>query len=272
MISSRVKTGILLMILAVAAMLTSCSEVSKGGRLMPATDKVSADEWKIISQKRILFGHQSVGNNILSGVKTLAGEAGVNLNIMDLRNARPGYGIIHFNIGQNGDPRSKIKDFADTLKSGAAGGADIALMKLCYVDIKRDTDAKKLAEDYINSFESLGSQFPKTVFVAVTVPLMTVQSGPKAFVKRLLGRELDGYAENFSRQEFNTILRDSCGRQGRLFDLARYEAGGAGSHNFKGQLIEVMNPAMSNDGGHLNSVGERIVATKLVKFLAASHL
>ena len=270
MISSKAKTVTLLVTLVVSTMLTSCSDVKKGEHVMPATDNVSADEWKVISQKRILFGHQSVGNNILSGVKTLADGAGVNLKIMESRNAPSEFGITHFKIGKNEDPQSKIKDFADTLSSGAAQGADIALMKLCYIDIQGDTDAKKLAADYISSLERLRLQYPKTVFIAVTTPIKTVQDGPKAWLKRLLGRDPGGYADNFRRQEFNTVLRKSEGLKGRLFDVAKFEAEGAGSHNYKGQPLEVLNPEMSNDGGHLNAKGEQYVAAKLLKMIAAS--
>jgi len=142
-------------------------------------------------------------------------------------------------------------------------------MKLCYIDIKSDTDAKRLAEEYASSLDRLSQQHPKTVFIAVTVPIRTVQDGPKAWLKGLLGREIGGYAENFRRQEFNTILRNSNGLKGRLFDLAKIESEGAGSHSFRGQPLEVLNPSISSDGGHLNFAGERHVAAKFLKFISA---
>lgn len=260
----------LLVALVVATMLTSCSETKKGGRLMPATDKVSADEWKIITQKRILFGHQSVGNNILSGVNKLAVQDGVSLKVIESRSVLTESGINHFTIGKNEDSQSKIKDFEDTMRGGAVKGADLALMKLCYVDIKGDTDVKKLAESYISALDRLSQQFPQTVFIAVTSPLKTVQSGPKAWLKRLLGRAPGEYADNFRRQEFNNILRSRYTGKSQLFDLAKFEAEGAGSHQYQGQPLDVLNPAITNDGGHLNSQGEQYVAAKLLKFIAAS--
>lgn len=237
---------------------------------MPTIDQVNANELQVITQNRILFGHQSVGNNILSGVQSLASQAGVSLKVMESRSAATAPSITHFKIGKNEDPESKIKDFADTLRSGAVQGADIALMKLCYVDINGSTDVQKLAESYISSLTSLSKQFPQTVFIAVTTPLTTVQSGPKAWLKGLLRREPSGYADNFRRQEFNNILRNSYGQQGRLFDLAKFEAEGAGSYQYKGRQLEVLNSAMTHDGGHLNAFGERVVAAKLLKFIAAN--
>lgn len=269
MISRIVKTGALLVVLVFSAILSSCSDVKKGEPLMPVPDQVTAAEWKVINQKRILFGHQSVGNNILSGVKSLADAAGVSLKITESRGALTDSGITHFKVGRNEDPRSKIKDFADTLNGGGAEGADVALMKLCYIDINASTDVKKLAEDYSATLDSLSQQHPKTVFIAVTAPLRTVQSGPKAWLKGLMGRKPGGYIDNSRRQEFNALLRGSYARQGRLFDLAKFEAEGAGSHQYQGQPLEVLNPSLSDDGGHLNAQGQLYVATRLLKFIAA---
>jgi hypothetical protein len=265
---SIVKSGALLALLVTATTLPACNKTNKEEGSKIAMDQINANEWQAVTQKRIIFGHQSVGNNILSGIKSLADQAGVNLKIIESRSAATELGITHFKIGRNEDPQSKLKDFMDTLKSGTAQGADIAFMKLCYVDINSSTDVKKLADEYRSSLDSLSTQFPHTVFIAVTSPLTTLQSGPKAWIKRLMGREPNGYSENFRRQEFNNILRSIYGRQGRLFDLAKLEAEGAGFQQYQGQPLEVLNSAMSNDGGHLNAIGAQFVAAKLVRFIA----
>ena len=235
---------------------------------MPATNQVSSAEWQVITKKRILFGHQSVGNNILTGVRSLASQAGVNLKIIESRSVGTDFGISHFSVGRNEDPLSKINDFSDTLKSGAFKGLDVALMKLCYIDINADTDVRKLAEEYQYSLENLSKQFPHTVFIAVTAPIRTVQRGPKAWLKKIFGRMPGGYAENIRRQEYNDILRHNCGQLVRLFDLAMVEAEGAGNCEFQGKSLEVLNPLMSDDGGHLNAHGQHYVAAKLLKFIA----
>jgi hypothetical protein len=238
---------------------------------MPMTqrDQVSDEEWMVLVHRHIIFGHQSVGNNILSGVRTLAKQAGVNLPVTESRNSGHSPGITHFEVGRNKDPLSKIKDFVSVIEGGAVQETDIALMKLCYIDFDSRTNAKKLAEEYCSSLDRLSQEFPRISFIAVTTPLTTVQSGPKAWVKQLLGRTLSGYAENARRQEFNDYLRTHYNWQGRLFDLAKIEADGAGNCQFQGCPLEILNPALTDDGGHLNSLGEQYVAAKFLKFIAA---
>jgi len=244
--------------------------VEKG--FMIQRELVSGGEWRVLLKRHVVFGHQSVGNNILSGVRTLAGQAGVNLPVTESRISGTGHGITHFKIGRNTDPLSKIKDFAAAMEGGAAPGADIALIKLCYIDFDGRTDVKSVADEYSSSLDRLSRQFPGITFVAVTTPLTTIQGGPKAWVKQLLRRAPSGYAENAQRQEFNDYLRARYVRQGRLFDLARIEAGGAPGCQFQGRPGEMLNPALTYDGGHLNSQGEQVVAAKFLKFIAALSL
>ena len=78
-----------------------------------------------------------------------------------------------------------------------------------------------------------------------------------------------GYADNSRRQEFNEILRTRYSQEGRLFDLAKIEAQGAGAYEYQGRPIEVLNPALTYDDGHLNTQGELIVASRLIKYLAS---
>ncbi len=264
-LSSTTKTLIYLFLpLSLVIFLAACGDSKEGEIVTMATHSITAAEWQAVAKRRIVFGHQSVGANILSGVQYLAKEAGVPLKVTESRISAKDTGITHFSIGRNGDPLSKINDFADVIKSGLS--PDIALMKLCYVDIVSSTNAKKLAQDYIASLDSLCRRFPQTVFVAVTTPLTTVQSGPKAWIKKLLGRS-NGLAENFRRQEFNNILRSSYESKGRLFDLAKLEAEGAGNYAFEGQPVDVLNPVITSDGGHLNDRGAQTVAAALLKFI-----
>lgn len=258
------------LILTTLTTLIACSELKNGECTMPPIDHISATEWQSLKQMRIVFGHQSVGYNILSGVETLAHGAGVSFKIVESRNAPSEFGIAHFRIGKNGDPQLKIKDFAAMLEGGSVQGMDVALMKLCYVDINANTDIRKLADEYSTTLDRLSKHFPKTTFIGVTAPLTTVQSGFKAWLKGLMGKAPGGYVENFRRQQFNTIMRSRYGHQGRLFDLAKFEAEGAGSYQYKGQPIETLNLIMSDDGGHLNSQGQQYVASKLLKLLASA--
>jgi lysophospholipase L1-like esterase len=225
---------------------------------MPVDSPPTAAQWQAFAARRIVFGHQSVGRNILGGVATLAAGAGVALPITETRDGATAPGIAHFGVGANGDPLGKIRDFAAVMDGPAGAGADIALLKLCYIDFSGTADPAMLAAAYGDTLAHLQQRHPATAFVAVTAPLTTVQTGPKALVKKLLGRAPDGRVENTRREAFNAVLRARFGAEGRLFDLAALESGGG----------DALNAALTSDGGHLNDAGARLVAERFVAFLA----
>lgn len=222
-------------------------------------------DWVQVSELRVVFGHQSVGNNIISGIERLAARDGVRMDIRQRRQGPALPGINHFPIGKNGDPASKIRDFAAAVDAGVAHGADVALMKLCYVDFEPATDARQVANDYIASLDALARRHPATCFVAVTAPLVARQSGPKAWIKRLIAMVHPGYVENARRTEFNLLLRQRYGAEGRLFDLARVESGPSGD----GQRVEALSPQLTSDGGHLNEFGQMLAAGALLRLLGS---
>ena len=133
-----------------------------------------------------------------------------------------------------------------------------------------DTDAKQIASAYVQAVEDLQKRHPQTAFVAVTTPLTTIQTGPKAWVKRALGKTPAGYVENARRDEFNAVLRQKFAAN-RLFDVARLEAQGGAQpvlFDYEGRTLEALDPALTSDGGHLNDAGKRVVGSAFVKFLA----
>jgi lysophospholipase L1-like esterase len=235
--------------------------------LAPAT----RNEVTAAATKRVIFAHQSVGGDILAGVNAVSAGAGVPLNVVETRIApETGGGIYHFKVGVNGDPLGKIREYHDALAQTPLTGVDVALVKLCYIDFNRGTDAAQIAAAYVQAIEDLQSRHPQTRFVAVTTPLTTIQTGPKAWVKGLMGKAPAGYAENAKREEFNAVLRQKFGA-GRLFDVAKFESqGGAGPvmYNYQGRSYEALDPALTSDGGHLNDAGKRAVGSAFVKFLA----
>jgi hypothetical protein len=270
--ATMLKIIVATILLAPLATLVACEDNNKRIMHMIEKDALRAEDWQILGQRRIVFGHQSVGTNMLSGVAELAKQSGVNLPVTVLQNTTVTPGISHFKIGQNDDPYSKTKDFERAFDSGMAKDADIALMKLCYIDFKNNTDAMKLASDYSESLERLRKKYPNTIFIAVTTPLTTVQGGPKAVIKRLLGKTPSGYSENARRKEFNDYLRERYNKTGLLFDLAKLENNGAGPYTYKDRPIEVLNPALTDDGGHLNSAGQQYIAAAFLKFLTTVSL
>lgn len=230
--------------------------------------RLNEAQWQSVLHKRILFGHQSVGEGILAGLAALADEAGVSLAMQEGSGGTGAPGITHFRIGTNGDPASKMKAFAEVVE-GSGGAADVAMMKLCFVDFDSRTDAVTVARTYCSTLERLSRACPRTIFLAVTAPLTTVQLGPKAWLKGLLGRAPSGYAENLRRQQFNTVVRDTYGRRGLLFDLAKIESRVAGDVQYEGTSLEVLAPELTYDGGHLNTRGQRVAAESLLTLLSS---
>jgi hypothetical protein len=257
--------------LGIAAIgLAACSDPSTTSEVA-AVQAISRADLEAAASKRVVFAHQSVGNDILDGVRALAGREGVSFNIVETRSApATGGGIFHFKVGENGAPERKLQDYMRTFEQAGGAGADIALVKLCYIDFSPDTDPVKLASDYIDTVKALQGRYSQTRFVAVTAPLTTVQTGPKAMIKKLLGRSPGGYAENAVRQQFNDELRRQF-PAGSLFDLAKLEADAGGSEHsveVDGRRVQALQPAITSDGGHLNDNGKLLVASSFVEFLS----
>lgn len=231
-------------------------------------------ELERIAQRRILFGHQSVGENLLDGIRHLSVMAGVPLRVVETATAN---GVApatfgHTRVSRNGDPFLKLESFENAFGQHPSG-IDIALVKFCYVDVKGDTDANALFTRYRSSIDRLRANNPGTVFVHVTVPLTRVSDGLKVRAKRLFGRAPEEAMENLRREEYNAQLRRTYGGREPVFDLARIESttpdGAVATVKWNGSVAPVMVPAYTDDGGHLNSIGRLRAARELVSVLAA---
>jgi hypothetical protein len=216
-----------------------------------AYNKPTLAEWERFKQMHILFGHQSVGANLIAGARALAQEQSIDLPIADNVLTESDAVIRQFFIGANGNPTSKLDAFRAALQQGAGLHMDVAQMKFCFIDFTRDVDPKALATTYIEQTAALSAQYPHIVFIATTSPLTTIQTGPKAWLKRLLGRSPAGYSENLRRYEFNQVLRKHYGNSPLLFDLAALESlQGQSSFVVDNKTVEALAPVLSSDGGH----------------------
>ncbi len=231
-----------------------------------------------LAQKRIYFGHQSVGYDIVEGLAALGRERpDLRLEIVEARSpdALRGPAFAHSPNGRNREPFSKISDFADTLERGGLGArTDIALFKFCYVDFRPGTDVEKVFGEYRSTMARLRRTFPRVKFVHVTSPLTVVQSGPKAFVKRLLGRMPYGAEANIVRERFNALMRAEYAGREPLFDLAAVESTRAGGRaaifEDGGTSYRALAGEYASDGEHLNALGARRAAAHLLETLAAA--
>lgn len=232
---------------------------------------------KIIKDSRILFAHKSVGNNILSGLKMLSGETGIELNVKNIDNEPMGNKSIfaHSVGGKNVYPKTKIDSFTSKLKElDNELVPEVAFMKLCYVDIKPDTDVNELFGYYKEKIESLKKEKSGITFVHLTVPLVsksdTLKDKIKDTIKGLLGMTVWERDSNIKRNEYNKLIKNSFAKES-IFDIAKIEStrtdGSREQFKNDGKLYYRMSPEYTTDGGHLNKLGQQVVSTEMVKFL-----
>ena len=231
--------------------------------------------WETVARKTIFFGHQSVGNNIIDGLRMVAKQNQFQaLNIIETRNGNDitGFMFAHSKVGRNKHPGSKIEDFAKIVRGGMGKRIDVALLKLCYVDIDGNTDTDELFQKYHSTLKHLQKSYPQMKFLAATVPLTTLQTGWKAWVKRILGRSPAGYRENIKRNKFNELARTAYAKRGLLFDIAKVEStlpdGSRSTYTVNNTRYLHLYSGYTSDGGHLNAVGKQRVAENLIQVLA----
>lgn len=229
-----------------------------------------------VSGHRLYFGHQSVGFNILSGIHSWEEETGVRLGIdesRDLANTDTA-SLVHFKVGNNGDPRSKIDDFVSLVDSIPGDSASAVFFKLCYVDIMADTDVDDLFDYYKERMYFLKESYPHCQIILFTVPVTRAQRGWKKIAKKILGRELYGVEENIKRHEFNQRMLNEMNDDFPVFDLAGVETtlpdGSTYTYKYKGNEYPAMPGFYTVDIGHLNEYGARYVSYNLLAFLAVT--
>ena len=254
--------------------LTSCSENNNinNQNNMDKIKSINQKVWNQLSQQKIYFGHQSVGYNMVDGMEVVLKEnTNIKLNIKKGNNLdlfkNPVFA--HDNNGSNGDPKLKIDDFYNTVQK-IGSSIDIAGFKLCYVDVEKGTDVNDLFSYYKKRMKEVSLNHPDLTLIYYTVPLKLLQSGPKGFIKKILGKDI-GLEDNMARNEFNDLLRKEY--QGQvIFDLAEFEStfpnGKRLFSEVDGKKVYTMVPTYTNDGGHLSKSGKKKIGKEYLYFLA----
>ncbi len=219
------------------------------------------------------FGHQSVGANLMNGLAALGRG---RLNIVEGATPQKCKGPVfaHFRVGQNGDPLSKIRDFASVMNAGMGECIDVAFFKLCYVDITALTDVDDLFDAYRNVMDSLVQAYPAVTFLHVTAPLRRIDD---RFLNRIRVKcgvvDLERKGQRI-RHTYNQLLRSRYGASGRLFDLAAEEAtnmdGSSAVFQYFGQPIPNLVSEYTDDGGHLNKPAAERIACRLLDFVSSA--
>ena len=210
-----------------------------------------------------LFGHQSVGMDILRAIRSLSASAPV-FELAASAHPPSGPGLFHFKTGHNGDPVSKIDEFAGHILAHPTA-YDAAAVKLCYADINRFTDTTSVFDHYLATVKKIATAAPDLHIIHVTVPLRAVRPGLRSRIRLAVGSEVAGLEDNLRRQDYNLLLRTTFTDRVRLYDLAEVEAtmpdGNVCSFRYKSTHVHCLYPGFARDGGHLNEAGSRAAAS-----------
>jgi len=271
MFTKVVRSGVLFLLLIVAS---ACGRKNLESTALASAPVLSDQERTSLATKKIFFGHQSVGSNIVQGIRDVMSEdPRLKLTIVKSPNPQsistPAF--VEFEIGKNGDPQSKNEAFAAILDKGIGTQGGIVMYKYCYVDIDSSTDIQRMFENYRKEISTLKGKYPSLKIVHITIPLTTVEPTAKAWVKSILGKTT-AQDVNVKRNEFNNLLRTTYAGTDPIFDLAEVESthsDGSRSYFTRGaEKIYTLAPEFTTDGGHLNEAGRRAAAELLLQVLA----
>ena len=224
----------------------------------------------VISQSNIYFGHKSVGQNIIAGMNKIIKVTGQNgLKIEELSDSikyNQNY-FLHSNIGENGYPKGKFREFSKIVNDLERKNLDIAMMKLCFVDITEKTDISDIFQSYTAMIDSLRNKYPALVIIHFTVPL---KSEPDWInnLKNIIKRRTDNdVKDNLARNKYNELLLKKYSNED-IFDIANIEST---YPDGKREIVTVDDKQCYSliknytyDGGHLNEKGQELVAEKLI--------
>ena len=210
----------------------------------------------------------------MSGIAQWEEETGVRINKVESRDftSTGSASLVHFRVGQNGDPKSKIDDFVSLMKTIPEDTTSAAFFKFCYVDVTAGTDVDQVFEYYKEKMQALKEAHPGCNLILLTVPLTAKQTGLKAAAKKILGRKVAGQEDNVKRSVFNQRMLNELADDFPVFDLAAVEStlpdGTKKTFTFEKREYPSMPGIYTSDGGHLNDYGAKVVSYNLLAFLA----
>lgn len=260
------------LIICILLFLSGCDEESTMSEKvsLPLISDIPESTWEKLSQKKIYFGHQSVGNNIIDGInKLMENNDVIKLNIKNTIDAQEFDNPVfaHSDIGKNEDIDSKLSDFSKNIRNGLGDKADLAFLKFCYVDVRRKTNVNDVFNNYKKTITSLKNEYPNTTFVHLTVPLMSHSNGVIAKIKRMVRPDNDDL-DNIKRNELNLLIIEEYGNKEPVFDVALVEAtlpnGDLATFTKDGKSYYYLPDEYTNDGGHLNDNARKHVAEQFL--------
>ena len=119
----------------------------------------------------------------------------------------------------------------------------------------------------------LAKEHPEKMIIHITVPIKSTKLSFKRRIKNLLTfNKYITKPDNIKRNLFNEMLREEYSDKMPIFDLADIEStypdGNKETFRMDNKEYYAMVAEYTNDGGHLNETGRKIVAEQLLLFLA----
>ena len=243
-------------------------------------EKVDESCWSELRTKRIYFAHQAIGSEMVTGLRELARrKPALALTITAYAEPDRTDGTTHSvfetpalveaNAGRRGNPEKKIDEFSSFLRSSEGANVDIAILKLCYGDIGRMTDAEELFGRYTKAIEAIRRERPTIHIIHCTVPLKSEEHGAKGRLKRLVGAGSD--ASNATRSRYNEMVRQRFPAE-QVLDLAAAESrrpdGTTATVEVGGKRVQVLADEYTDDGAHLNRFGQQVMAREFLLALS----
>lgn len=249
------------------------SEGNENKNIIPVSIKdVSISKWKKLAQKKIYFGHRSVGNNIMDGIKDLMKKnQQIRLNIVkpdDQTNNNTGF-FMHSMINQNASPQSISEGYQKLIEPI---GENIDIVLLRFTPFYGKKEMNEILADYKGAFKKLQKKYPGTIIVHNSFPLNQSRTTWKTWIKKIIGeKEIWEYDQNIIVNEFNMLLRDEYDGKEPFFDLAKFQStfadGRRSTFTKEGKKYFHTVPAYTYDGTHLNEKGRKMIAKQLLLLL-----
>lgn len=279
-VHSKIIKSLLYLSMGISALLfTSCLSERDYPAAAGSVDHAFKSDLERLKGKRIYFGHQSVGKNIMEGFALLlkeSGEGGFEIANIDSGESLGVSGIAHARIGANTKPKEKCQAFEQFLSDTTLTGSrhfDLAVLKFCYVDVQDTTDIEGLLNYYRTTLDSLQGKHPSMTIMHMTVPLKAASEGRKSALMRYFGLADITDKDNIRRNQYNLKLAETFNGKA-IFDIAKVEStypdGTRLSFKQNGNLNFRLIRSLSSDGGHLNELGKRVIAKAFIHALAES--
>ena len=201
-----------------------------------AFDALSAGERAELRARRLFWGHQSVGENLIEGSSALGYDWSQVSNGSDYDWANWGHGT----VDDNGDPWRKIRSFRALLSdAGIADRVDAAAFKFCWIDFEPETNVEALLAEYEAALADLSRQHPAVRFLHVTPPLTS-----------------DDAARNAVRLQYGRRLIEDESDTGVVLDLAAIESTDSAGRACTLGGVRRLCDEWRDDEGHLNDNGK----------------